>query len=127
MNGVYLFDLATRHAQWAALRQTTVAGNIANADTPGFKSLDVEPFASVLDKTRLVMTATAPGHLTPGPGGTADVGSGKRDMWDVTHSGNSVSIDRELMKANEAARHFSFDTTIMRSFHRMILTSLRSS
>ena len=127
MDSVYLFDLATRHAQWAALRQTTIAGNIANADTPGFKSLDVEAFSTILDKTRLEMTPTAPGHMTPGPAGTADVGSGKRDTWDITHSGNSVSIDRELMKANEASRHFSFDTNIVRSFHRMILTSLRSS
>lgn len=127
MNSVYLFDLATRHSQWAALRQTTIAGNIANANTPRFEALDVEPFNTVLDKTRLVMTATTPGHLTPGAGAPADVDARNADSWDVTHSGNSVSIDQELMKANEAARDFSLDTNILRSFHRMILTSLRSS
>lgn len=127
MNTVYLFDLANRHAQWAALRQTTIAGNIANANTPRFEALDIEPFDTVLDKTRLVMTATTPGHLTPGANAAADVGSRHADSWDVTHSGNSVRIDQELMKANQAARDFSLDTNIIRSFHRMILTSLRSS
>ena len=128
MEPVYLFDLATRHAQWAALRQTTIAGNIANANTPRYAALDVEPFSTVLDKTRLVMASTAPGHLTPGANGASEVDArGISDNWDITHSGNSVRIDQELMKANEAARDFSLDTNIMRSFHRMILTSLRSS
>jgi len=123
---VYLFDLATRHSQWAAQRQLTIAGNIANANTPRFQARDIEPFSSALDKTRLVMTATRPGHLSPGPGGVSDIGSEHAETWDVTHSGNSVRIDQELMKANQAARAVSLDTSIMRSFHRMLLTSLRS-
>ena len=49
LNPVYLFDLAARHTRWAAARQATIAGNIANANTPGYKALDIEPFAEVLD------------------------------------------------------------------------------
>ena len=60
---VYLFDLASRQAQWLAARQTTISGNVANANTPGYRARDVEPFADVLDKTKLAMAATNTGHI----------------------------------------------------------------
>ncbi len=127
MEPVYLFELATRHSQWAAQRQVTIAGNIANANTPRFQARDIEPFSAALDKTRLVMSATTPGHLNPSANGASEIGSQYAESWDITHSGNTVRIDQELMKANQAARAVSLDTSIIRSFHRMLLTSLRSS
>lgn len=35
MGPVNLFDLASRQSQWLAVRQSSIAGNIANASTPG--------------------------------------------------------------------------------------------
>jgi flagellar basal-body rod protein FlgB len=123
---VYLFDLASRHADWAATRQTIVTGNIANANTPGYRARDIEPFEDVLDKTALTMARTSEGHIDLIGG---ELRSGKVDIadsWDVTHSGNSVSLDQELMKAAEVNKAFSLDASIVRSFHRMLLTAVRS-
>lgn len=126
MTPVYLLDLATRHAQWAATRQAVVTGNIANANTPGFRARDIQPFEDVLDQTSLGMARTADGHidlvgneLRTGKVDTAD-------SWDVTHSGNSVSLDQELIKAAEVNRAYSLDASITRSFHRMLMMSVRS-
>ncbi|ACL59392.1 flagellar basal body rod protein [Methylobacterium nodulans ORS 2060] len=47
MSGVYLIDLALREAQHLSARQATVAGNIANADTPGYRARDVVPFRPI--------------------------------------------------------------------------------
>ncbi len=60
MSSIHLFDLAARQAQWLSVRQATVAGNVANANTPDFRARDVQPFADVLDKTQLTMAATSP-------------------------------------------------------------------
>lgn len=126
MGPVYLFDLAARHAQWASVRQATITGNIANVNTPGYRARDVAPFAEVLDKTQLTMAKTGPAHIDIEG---ADMGSVKVDIadsWAVSHSGNSVSLDQELVKADETNRAFSLDTSIVRSFHRMLLLSVRS-
>ena len=48
MSGVYLFDLASMQARHLAVRQATIAGNVANANTPDYKARDVTPFAEVL-------------------------------------------------------------------------------
>lgn len=127
MTPVYLFSLATRHAEWAALRQVTINGNVANANTPGYEALDIAPFESVMDDTRLAMAKTASGHI--GGDAISEAYSGKVDpsqSWDITHSGNSVSLDQEMIKAGEVNRAFSLNTNIVRSFHRMVLASVRS-
>lgn len=126
MTPVYLFGLASRQAQWAALRQVTISGNVANANTPGYEALDVAPFTDVMNKTQLAMARTTAGHLG---GDAADAYTGKVDpsqSWDITHSGNTVSLDQEMVKAGEVNRALSLNTSIVKAFHRMMLASTRS-
>lgn len=126
MGPVHLFNLASRHAQWLAVRQATIAGNISNANTPGFKALDVEPFTSVLDKTRLAMTSTDPGHLGSGAPHIRSTKVKKTESWDIVHSGNSVSLEQEMTKAGNVNRDHSLNTSIVKAFHRMVLASTRT-
>lgn len=125
MGAVYLFDLASRQAQWLAVRQATIAGNISNANTPGFKALDVEPFSSVLDKTQLAMAATSGGHIGFDAPHVRSAKVKKTESWDTMHSGNSVSIEQEMMKAGTVNREHNLNTSIVRSFHRMLMASVK--
>ena len=127
MGPVFLFDLASRQAQWLAVRQAAIAGNISNANTPGYKALDVEPFTSVLDKTRLAMAATDSGHLGLDSPHIRSAKVKKDGSWEIMHSGNSVSLEQELAKAGTVNREHSLNTSIVKSFHRMIMASTRSA
>ena len=126
MGPVYLFDLASRQAQWLSVRQSALAGNIANADTPGFQPQDVEPFVEALDNSRLAMATTSPRHL--GIGGTAPDTASMTDgeSWEVKASGNAVTLEAELLKAGEVNRAFSLNTAIVKAFHRMLMTTVKS-
>ncbi len=124
---VYLFDLASRQAQWLAARQTTISGNVANANTPSYRARDVEPFADVLDKTKLLMASTDPGHICFSPSRAEAAKVKKADSWDTVYSKNSVSVEQELIKAGEVSRQHSLNTTIVKAFHRMLLSSVRTS
>ncbi|MBS8260811.1 flagellar basal body rod protein FlgB [Roseibium polysiphoniae] len=125
MEPVYLTKLMSQSNGWLSTRQATIAENIANANTPGFKAKDVEPFVSVIDKTRLAMTATHGNHM----GTNTDMPEAskvrKSDSWLVTHSGNSVSIEQELVKTGEVARAHSLNASVAKSFHRMYLASVK--
>src|SRR5882762_1957942 len=96
-----LFNIVSRHNQWLAVRQTTIAGNIANANTPGFRAQDVQPFETALEQARLAMSATQPGHQTAGPPDGPVTELRRGNPWEVTHSGNNVSLEQELLKAGE--------------------------
>ncbi|KAB0566477.1 flagellar basal body rod protein FlgB [Brucella pituitosa] len=125
MSSIHLFDLAARQAQWLSVRQATVAGNVANANTPDFRARDVQPFADVLDKTQLTMAATSPQHLEAEANGIAGARLRPEDITEQTHSGNTVDVEREMMKAGEVAREYSLNTSIVKAFHRMMLSVAR--
>jgi flagellar basal-body rod protein FlgB len=116
---VYLFDLASRHMDWLTVRQTATTGNIANANTPGYQAMDVQPFSDVLDETSLAMAHTGPGHI-----GADDAGG--ETAWSVKETGGAVNLTGEMLKADSTNRAFSLDTDVVRAFHRMLMTSLRS-
>lgn len=125
MESVHLFSLTARHNQYLAARQTTIAGNIANASTPGFKSLDLEPFDAAIEQSRLSMAATNASHLAPGNAVSPDAQVTEGAPWEVLPSGNSVSIEQELLKSNETKGAFALNTNVMRSFHKMLLAAAK--
>jgi len=120
MEPVNLFDLASKQAEWLAVRQTAVAGNIANANTPGYLANDVEPFEKVLDRTAVTLASTQAGHL-----GSVDANGGfavKPIDYDgpPMPSKNTVVLENELMKAGEVRRSFELNTAIVKAFHTMM-------
>jgi flagellar basal-body rod protein FlgB len=120
-----LFDIVSRHNSWLSVRQTAIAGNIANANTPGFRAQDVQPFEMALEQARLAMAATQPGHLSSGPPDAPATELRREDAWETTHSGNNVSLEQELLKSGEVNRAMRLNTNVAKAFHRMILTSSR--
>ncbi|MGO9391343.1 flagellar basal body protein, partial [Rhodoblastus sp.] len=53
MQPLTLFSLASQNANWLATRQVTIASNVANANTPGYRAQDVAPFNAVLSHLQL--------------------------------------------------------------------------
>lgn len=125
MEGIHLFELAERQARWLSVRQQTVASNIANANTPGFKASDVVPFADTLQKTQLTMVATNPSHLTDPQQGVASVELRPDEVQTESYSGNTVSLEQELVKAGDVNRDYSLNTSIVRAFHQMLLAAMK--
>ncbi|MBR1087980.1 flagellar basal body rod protein FlgB [Bradyrhizobium manausense] len=126
MGPLYLFELASSQARWLELRQSTIATNVANANTPGFKARDVEPFNKVLDAMPVRLATTSPEHMQLSPAETDTRATAKKDSWDVVHSGNSVSLEQEMIKGSDVNRDYSMNSAIVRSFNRMVLTSAKT-
>lgn len=124
MEAIHLFSLASRKSQWLSVRQATIAENVANANTPGFSARDVQAFDDTLERTRLRLASTAPGHIMPASDPRIDKVR-RQDGWGIVHSGNTVSVEEELIKAGSVSREHALATGVVKSFHRMILQSLR--
>ena len=122
---VFLASLASSQAQWLAARQTTIASNVANANTPGYSARDVTPFSAMLDQTSLSLASTDPRHLDPAAGLAPTQKISKTDSWEVFHSGNSVALEQEMMKAGEVNQSFALNTAIVKAFSRMVSMSAK--
>lgn len=129
MDPVFLFDLASKKANWLTTRQAVLSRNVANANTPGFRAQDIEPFSATLDKTALSLARTSADHLALQPDqmrAARPSPNNGRDGWGVYHSGNSVNIEEELLKAGEVSRQYGETTAILKSFHKFVLSSART-
>lgn len=126
MSAIYLSGLAAEHANWLSVRQSVIAGNVANANTPGFKARDVTAFTP--DEGRFAsMVATAAGHVNAGQSGTAaNFKITSEAPWDIYYSGGNVNLPREMMKAGQVSVDFQLNTSVMKSFHRMVVSAFGS-
>ncbi|MER8413192.1 flagellar basal body rod protein FlgB [Mesorhizobium sp. M0140] len=126
MEPVSLFDLAAKQAQWLAVRQSAVAGNIANANTPGYTANDVEPFEKVLDRAAVSLQATQAGHLGNAASNAGFTIKPQEDDGVVMPSKNSVVLEDQLLKAGEVRRSFELNTAIVKAFHTMMMMAVKS-
>ncbi|MBB4479079.1 MULTISPECIES: flagellar basal body rod protein FlgB [Rhizobium] len=129
MQPIQLFDLASRQAEWLTIRQQVVAGNIANANTPKFRAKDVTPFDAVLDKSDIAMARTNPAHFSGNDlsdSGDIDVKDAALDQEiGIQESGNTVGLAEELSKSGDIKRQYDLNTSLVSSFNRMMLMTVR--
>jgi flagellar basal-body rod protein FlgB len=88
-------------------RQEVVASNIANADTPGYKTRDIEmpgDFNSVFSQLTPISTET---------GGLAS-----------HNDGNNVNIDRESRLLAENDIHFNLATQLLKTNIKMLRSAI---
>lgn len=119
MAEVYLSALTKSHADWLSVRQSLISSNIANANTPGFKAQDVKAFDQTNNKFTNLLVTNA-NHLKGGLGGVDGVASGPEGTWETVHSGANVNLAQEAIKSGDVATSFELNTSVVRSFHRMV-------
>jgi flagellar basal-body rod protein FlgB len=88
-------------------RQKLVASNIANADTPGYKTKDIDFQAEFLNAA-----AGAAPHVVEARGLT------------VRNDGNNVSIDREARLLTEDNLRFTIATNLLRNQIRSVKSAI---
>lgn len=125
MPQVYLFALASENAKWLHARQSLVAGNVANANTPAYRAVDLKPFTAFLDKAGEALATTNPAHLSLASVDSGTARSVESDASDATLSGNSVSLEKEMVKLGDINRALSLNTNIQRVFHQMLMIAVK--
>jgi flagellar basal-body rod protein FlgB len=71
------------------------------------------------------LALTSPSHIQLSAAEAETRANAKKDSWDVVHSGNSVSLEQEMVKSGDVNRDYSLNAAIVRSFHRMLLSSAK--
>jgi len=93
-----ILKIASNLASHAYKRQSLIAMNIANADTPGYKASDLEKFSQAVEKQGF-MKATRPGHRMPPRDGVA----AEANMINVTGTdspnGNNVTLEDQMVRS----------------------------
>lgn len=111
-----LFQALKSKMQWHQTRQSVLAENIANSDTPGFESRDVKAYSFKdhigLANANVSAATTSRQHI----GGMISASSGgkaeKRDSFEIAPSGNAVNLEEQMMKITENQMDYQAATTL---------------
>ena len=119
-----IFALAEARLGWIGQRQSLLAQNIANADTPGYRARDLTPFATILAGEQLAPTTTSPSHLS-GRGLLA--ASLRTTPAARAPDGNTVSTEDELTKVADGETNAALVGNLWKTYMGMYLTALGRS
>jgi flagellar basal-body rod protein FlgB len=103
-------DRIGRYMDMLSARQRQVAGNIANADTPGYHTRDID-FQSTLESQ-----LSGRGKFAPAVREVSGL--------PVKNDGNNVSLDREARLLAENALRFNVASNLLRSQIHMVRTAI---
>ena len=120
--GLGLFNMAHALGAYAAKRQSLIAANVANADTPGFRARDLASFSDALGDRNVAMKSTRQGHLSgaTGPGAAEAV---DRDV-EASPNGNTVSVETEMMHAAEVRQQHEMALSVYSSGRDILRAAL---
>lgn len=104
------YQLARKLLDVAALRQDAIATNVANAETPGFRRLDIAPDFATQLRSRMESGDFAQSANTLVPHLAAD-----QAARSIRPDGNTVEIEHELLAMNRNAVEHQFLSDIVSS------------
>jgi flagellar basal-body rod protein FlgB len=113
---------------FAQARHTVLAGNIANAHTPGDRARDlsVEDFQSrlrqAIDARQTPPCASSPGYLEPEKPLIADVAKDSQSI--LYHDGSNISMEHQVTEMVKNQMQHNLALSIMASQFRLLQTAI---
>lgn len=109
MNGIdnSWFGIAAQRMDWAAGRQSVIASNIANADTPDYAPKDVVSFEEHLSRSI-------------GNGRGAPDTIEQDTAWGGSMDGNKVVLEEQMSLSNSASSDYQMATSLFRKGYDLL-------
>ncbi len=124
LRNLAIFSMATRRMSWLGKRQEVLVHNIANSDTPRFRSRDLkaQDFSKFLSPSipQTQLKTTQANHVLA-PRGTSKFRESKdKETYEVAPGGNAVVIEEQLMKVTETQGDYRLVTNLYQKHLSMI-------
>jgi len=126
-----LMTMLKQQMAWLGKRQDVLSQNVASADVPGYTPRDLKPVD--FEQTLKAATANSAGSLAvtdPRHIGTNRAGAGfeENEGADVeaSPSGNSVSLESEMIKVSETQAEFQAAANLYAKAVEMMKTAIHS-
>lgn len=119
---IEVFRLSQAMASHASERLGLIAQNVANVDTPGYRAKDIMPLEFDLSDDRgEPMRQTRDGHFWSPTSRSSDLTDHRGE---ISPNGNSVSVEKELLKAAEVQSQHDRALAVYKSAMTILRTSI---
>lgn len=97
--GVSTMEMMRQRLRWLEARQSVLADNVANADTPGFAPRDVAPPGA--GGGALALDARNARHIGAAGGSGVSGAAGPGQRFETRPRGNAISLEDEMLRLSE--------------------------
>ncbi|MDP1683186.1 MAG: flagellar basal body rod protein FlgB [Burkholderiales bacterium] len=124
------FDFNTQALKLRSYRQQLLASNVANADTPNYKAVDID-FARELKRVSgkqagaLHMATTSQGHLQAASGNPYNAKIMYRSISQPNIDGNTVNMDEERAQFAENSLRYESTVRVLNGQIRGLMTAIK--
>lgn len=128
-----LFQLMQEKMRFHSARQSVLASNVANADTPGWQAHDLKTpdFKAMLAgaSSAMQMSVTNPMHMHGGGG----MGKGlyktieRKSDYEINPDDNRVNVEEEIVKVSQNQSEYQVAVNLYRKTTDMFRTALGRS
>lgn len=114
-------------------RQTVIAQNIANADTPGYIAKDLEEvdfkaLVSKLTKQNSIQPmATNSSHISAATQAVDPSADAQDTAYEVSPSGNAVVMEEQIIKSSQTVTDYNLMVNLMRRNVSMVRMAVQGS
>ncbi len=116
LSKIAVFSALTARMRWLNQRQSVIADNVANSDTPDYRPRDLKPldFRDVLRGTQAKMeTARTNGsHFQTNTRSSSFADKVDHRNAETTLTGNAVTLENEMLKVAETAADYRLMTNL---------------
>lgn len=131
LNSTLLFGMMGEKMSWLTQRQRVVSTNIANADTPGYRTREMNElkFRDTLGaqevKVRLAQTHGAHYQTSKQEGEYRS--HNERRPYETSPAGNGVVLEEQMMKLTQTQADFNLSSGLFKKYHNMYKIALGRS
>ncbi len=118
LNDNGLLGLLTQKMAYLNQRQSVLAENVANANTPKYQAKDLAPFTfgDVLSQQfNIGLVSDNPNHIVPPGMGGGNAKSVKAKSFETLPNGNSVDLEQQMMQVSDTSVSFQTVTGIYKN------------
>ncbi len=126
-------NLISAKMKWHQTRQSVIAENVANAETPGYQAKDITLpnfkkmlAASQQSANAFNLATTDHKHISPHASYQQTTAFKERlvEPWEVTHSKNAVVLEQEMMRLSENQLGFEMASNIYKRSVKLFKSAL---
>lgn len=124
-----ILGLVGNKLSYLTQKQSVLAENVANANTPDYKAKTLESFGSYYDReitsgTTEAMKTTDSKHIIPAS--LSGVNSKKKSMasFETVPSGNSIDLEQQMMEVSKTTIDYQAGLAIYQKFTGLFRTAI---
>ena len=123
-----IISLVSNKLSYLAQKQSVLAQNVANANTPDYKANTLEPFTNFMNRelkgNNDPIKITNNKHIVPASLAGVNSKSQRMDSYETVPTGNSVDLEQQMMEVSKTTVDYQASLAIYQKFTALFRSAI---